>query len=66
VYILSLKYDKQDQQEKATPNERNPYTTQQQDPVARSPEGPQTKTENGTRQSTDRLITKTIHKKELI
>jgi hypothetical protein len=39
-----LKYDKQDQQGKAAFNKRNPHTTQQQEPVARSPGGPQTKT----------------------
>jgi hypothetical protein len=42
-------YDKQDQQEKAAFNERNPHTTQQQKPA---------KTGQGTRESTDRLITK--------
>jgi hypothetical protein len=43
-------YDKQDQQGKAAFNERNPHMTQQQEPVARSPGGPQTKTGQGTRQ----------------
>jgi hypothetical protein len=43
-----LKHDKQDQQEKAAFSERNPNTTQQQEPVARSPGGPQTKTGQGT------------------
>jgi hypothetical protein len=38
-----LKYDKQDQQGKAAFNERNPHMTQQQEPMARSPGGPQTK-----------------------
>jgi hypothetical protein len=33
------KYDKQDQQEKAAFNERNPHMIQQQEPVARSPGG---------------------------
>jgi hypothetical protein len=37
-----VKYDKQDQQGKAAFNERNPHMTQQQDPMARSPGGPQT------------------------
>jgi hypothetical protein len=37
------KYDKQDQQEKAAFKERNPHTTQQQEPVARSPDGPNQK-----------------------
>jgi hypothetical protein len=41
---MFLKYDKQDQQGKATFNERNPHMTQQQEPMARSPGGPQTKT----------------------
>jgi hypothetical protein len=34
--IKGLKYDKQDQRGKAAFNERNPYMTQQQEPVARS------------------------------
>jgi hypothetical protein len=54
----SIKYDKQDQQVKAAFNERNPLTTQQQEPLARSPGGPQTKTGQDTRQRTDRPITK--------
>jgi hypothetical protein len=37
-----IKYEKQDQQGKAALNERNPHTTQQQEPTARSPGGPQT------------------------
>jgi hypothetical protein len=37
-----LKYEKQDQQGKAAFNERNPHMTQQQEPMARSPGGPQT------------------------
>jgi hypothetical protein len=48
VTICAKKYDKQDQQGKAAFNERNPHTTQQQEPVARSPGGPQTKTRQGT------------------
>jgi hypothetical protein len=36
-----IKYDKQDQQEKAAFNERNPHMIQQQEPAARSPDGPQ-------------------------
>jgi hypothetical protein len=44
-----------DQQGKAAFKERNPHTTQQQEPVVRSPDGPQTKTGQGTRQSSDRL-----------
>jgi hypothetical protein len=55
--MLLLKYDKKDQQGKAAFNERNPHTTQQQEPVARSPGGSQTKTGQDSRQSTDRLIT---------
>jgi hypothetical protein len=37
-WILTKKYDKQDQQGKAAFNERNPHMTQQQEPMARSPE----------------------------
>jgi hypothetical protein len=40
--IQHIKYDKQDQQEKAAFNERNPHMTKQQEPMARSPGGPQT------------------------
>jgi hypothetical protein len=54
---------KQNQQEKAAFNEHNPHMTQQQELEARSLGGPQTKTGQSTRQSTDRLITKMIHKK---
>jgi hypothetical protein len=57
---LVKKYDKQDQQRKTAFNERNPHMTQQQEPVARSPCKPQTKTGQGTKQSTGRLITKMI------
>jgi hypothetical protein len=39
-------------------------TPKQQEPVARSQEGPKTKTEQDTRQSMDRLINKIIHKKK--
>jgi hypothetical protein len=39
--------------------------TQQQEPAIRSPGGSQTKTGQGTRQSTERLITQMIHKKNL-
>jgi hypothetical protein len=39
---MYLKYDKQDQQGKAVFNKRNPRTTKQQEPVARTP------TKNGT------------------
>jgi hypothetical protein len=42
-----LRYVKQDQQGKAAFNERNPHMTQQQEQVARSPGGPQTKTGQG-------------------
>jgi hypothetical protein len=35
-----------------------------QEPAARSPEGPQTKTGHSTRQSTDRIITSIIIKKK--
>jgi hypothetical protein len=44
---VQLEYDKQDPQGKAAFNERNPYMTQQQEPMARSPGGPQTKTGQG-------------------
>jgi hypothetical protein len=37
-----MKYYKQDQQGKAAFNERNPHMTKQQEPMARSPGGPQT------------------------
>jgi hypothetical protein len=39
---VNVNYDKQDQQGKAAFNERNPHMTQQQEPMARSPGGPQT------------------------
>jgi hypothetical protein len=42
--VLSIKYDKQDQQGMAAFNERSPHMTQQQEPVVRSPDEPQTKT----------------------
>jgi hypothetical protein len=42
-----------------------PHTTQQQDPVARSPGGLQTKTGQGTGQSPDSLITKMINNLQL-
>jgi hypothetical protein len=44
----ATKYDKQDQQGKAAFKKRNPHMTQQQEPEARSPGGPQTKTGQGT------------------
>jgi hypothetical protein len=40
---VTREYDKQNQQGKAAFNERNPYMTQQQEPVKRSPGGPKTK-----------------------
>jgi hypothetical protein len=55
-----LKYGKQDQQGKAAFNERNTHTIQQQEPAARSPGGPKTKTGQGVRESTNRLITKNV------
>jgi hypothetical protein len=39
ILIFVVKYDKKDQQGKAAFNERNPHTTQQQEPVASSPGG---------------------------
>jgi hypothetical protein len=45
--FIPIKYDKQDQQGKAAFNERNPHMTQQQEPMVRSPAGPQTKTGQG-------------------
>jgi hypothetical protein len=48
MYINRVKYDKQDQQGKAAFNERNSHMTRQQEPVARSPDGPQTKTGQGS------------------
>jgi hypothetical protein len=56
-----IKYHKQDEQGNAAFNERNPKTTQQQEPVARSPDGPKTKAGQGTRQKTDRPVTKMIN-----
>jgi hypothetical protein len=47
--VQPTKYDKQDQHGNAAFNERNPYTTQQQEPMARSPGGPQIKTGQGTK-----------------
>jgi hypothetical protein len=44
-------------------NECNPNTTQQEEPVARSPGGLQAKAGQGARQSTAMLISKMIHKK---
>jgi hypothetical protein len=44
-----MKYDKRDQQRKVAFNERNFNMTQQQEPVAKSPGGPKTKTRRGTR-----------------
>jgi hypothetical protein len=61
---LMKQYVKQDQQRKAAFNEREPQMLQQQKPVERSPEGPQTKTGQGTRQSMGKFITKIIHKKK--
>jgi hypothetical protein len=43
-----VQYDKQDQQGKKAFIERNPHMIKQKEPVARSPEGPQTKTGQGT------------------
>jgi hypothetical protein len=57
-FHMKVKYDKQDQQGKAAFNERNPHTTQQQEPTARSPGGTPNKNRTGQRQSTDRLIIK--------
>jgi hypothetical protein len=51
--VLTVKYYNQDQQGKAAFKKRKPYTTQQQEPSATSPGGPQTKTEQGARQSTE-------------
>jgi hypothetical protein len=39
---MELKYNEKDQQGNAAFNEHNAHTTQQQEPVARSPDGPQT------------------------
>jgi hypothetical protein len=49
-----IKYEIQDQQGKAAFNERNPHMTQQQESMARSPGGPQTKKGQGN----DTLIIK--------
>jgi hypothetical protein len=53
-----IKYDKQDQQDKAALNVRNPDMTQQHEPVARSPGRPQTKKQH---RAIGRLITKMIN-----
>jgi hypothetical protein len=37
VRYTCIQYDKQDEQGKAAFNERNPLTTQEQEPLARSP-----------------------------
>jgi hypothetical protein len=42
--MFMVEYDEIDKQGKAAFNERNPYTTQQQEPVERSPGGHQTRT----------------------
>jgi hypothetical protein len=47
------KYDKQDQQGKSAFNERNTHTTQQQESATKSSGGPQTKTGQGTKESTE-------------
>jgi hypothetical protein len=44
------------QQGKAVSNEHNPHTTQKQEPAARSPGGPQTKTGQRARETTDIII----------
>jgi hypothetical protein len=63
---ISGKYIKCDQQGRAAPNQRNPQTTQQQEPALRSPGVPQTEIGEGARQSTHRIITYMILKKEII
>jgi hypothetical protein len=60
--LVNIKYDKQDQQIKAAFNARNPHMTQQQEPVARSPGGPQTKTGQGK----DRARILISHKKDML
>ncbi|XP_060572503.1 uncharacterized protein LOC132730561 isoform X2 [Ruditapes philippinarum] len=47
IYILAMCFSIKDQQGKAAFNERNPHMTQQQEPTARSPGGPRTKTGQG-------------------
>jgi hypothetical protein len=65
VFLIDdKKYDKQEQQGRAAFNERNTQTIYQQESVARSPGGLQTKTGQGKRQSMGRLITRNIHKKK--
>jgi hypothetical protein len=51
VMLLDIKYDKQDQQEKAAFNERSPHPTQQQEPVAEEPR--RTLNKNRTRHKTE-------------
>jgi hypothetical protein len=57
---------KQDQQEKAALNERNPHTTQQQEPAARAQADPKQKQDRAQDNSTDGLITKMINNSYLI
>jgi hypothetical protein len=63
--MKATEYDKQDQQGKAALNECNPHTTQQQEPVVRSPGGPKIKTGQDTRQSTDKISSLIIYNKLL-
>jgi hypothetical protein len=51
---------------KAALNDRNPLSTQQQEPAAKCPGGSQTKTGHAARRSTNRSITnyKMKHKKK--
>jgi hypothetical protein len=60
VRDIVMKYDKQDQQGKVAFNERNTHPTKQQEPVARSPGGPQSKNRTGHK-GMGRLTTKIIN-----
>jgi hypothetical protein len=56
-----MKYDKKDKQGKVAFNERNPHTTSNNNQWQGAQVETKQKTGQGTRQSTDRLITKMIN-----
>jgi hypothetical protein len=58
-----LKYDKQDQQGKAASNKRTPTRPSNKNQRQGTQGDPKQKTGQGTMQSTDGLITVTIHNK---
>jgi hypothetical protein len=59
VNNVSLKYDKHDQQGKAAFDKRNPYTTQQQEPAARSRGGSDNRTVQKTEHGQDNHVNNT-------